>query len=62
MNTDNSIKCLHQTTPTIRSNKLSQLNNSRNVYLKLDNCQASGSFKLRGVGNMITEVNNNKIY
>ena len=50
------IESLYQVTPTVRSNKLSQLNR-RNVYLKLDNCQASGSFKLRGLGHMILKVN-----
>ena len=47
---------LHQVTPVILSNKLSLINN-RNVYLKLDNGQASGSFKLRGIGHLVYQVN-----
>jgi L-serine/L-threonine ammonia-lyase len=40
---------LHVNTPLIYSQVLSEIN-ERIVYLKLDNCQPSGSFKLRGLG------------
>ncbi|OQS07597.1 hypothetical protein THRCLA_00376 [Thraustotheca clavata] len=40
---------LHVVTPVIESRVLSHLAKKK-VYLKLDNCQPSGSFKLRGVG------------
>ncbi|OQR98455.1 l-serine dehydratase/L-threonine deaminase-like [Achlya hypogyna] len=40
---------LHIVTPAIESRVLSHLAKKK-VYLKLDNCQPSGSFKMRGVG------------
>ncbi|KDO31456.1 hypothetical protein SPRG_04071 [Saprolegnia parasitica CBS 223.65] len=40
---------LHVVTPAIESRVLSHLVKKK-VFLKLDNCQPSGSFKLRGVG------------
>jgi len=42
-------KRLHIVTPLIESSILSHATKTK-VYLKLDNCQPSGSFKLRGVG------------
>ncbi len=40
---------LHRHTPLIRSEPLSALAGS-DVFLKLDNLQPSGSFKIRGMG------------
>ena len=40
---------LHVSTPLIYSQPLSE-KNERNTYIKMDNCQPSGSFKLRGLG------------
>jgi len=40
---------LHVRTPLVKSNALSIIN-GRDVYLKLENTQPSGSFKLRGIG------------
>lgn len=48
---------LHLNTPLLRSHELSIENSTsdfeRNIYLKLDNCQPSGSFKIRGIGYFI---------
>ena len=41
----------HIKTPLVESKKLSSLAKKK-VYLKLDNLQPSGSFKLRGIGNL----------
>ncbi|CAK4630621.1 unnamed protein product [Aphanomyces euteiches] len=41
---------IHIVTPMLESQALGQLLKKR-VFLKLDNCQPSGSFKLRGIGN-----------
>lgn len=35
------------------SRQLSNGEHSTNVYFKMENCQPSGSFKLRGIGNLI---------
>ncbi|XP_037773197.1 serine dehydratase-like, partial [Penaeus monodon] len=43
---------LHIVTPLIPSAALSQLC-GRQVLLKLENCQPSGSFKIRGIGNFV---------
>ncbi|KAF0685969.1 Aste57867_22221 [Aphanomyces stellatus] len=40
---------MHVVTPVIESRIISHLVNKK-VFLKLDNCQPSGSFKMRGVG------------
>ncbi len=48
---------IHMRTPLVLSQELSSLNEGANVYLKLDNLQPSGSFKIRGVGYMAVEVN-----
>ena len=40
----------HSITPLIFSNKLTRLLGKGDVYLKLDNLQPSGSFKIRGIG------------
>ena len=40
---------LHVSTPLIYSQPLSE-RNERKTYIKMDNCQPSGSFKLRGLG------------
>lgn len=49
----------HVETPLIKSYELSLKNSnpehSTNVYFKLDNLQPSGSFKIRGIGNMIAQ-------
>ncbi|KAH9092173.1 hypothetical protein LEN26_018642 [Aphanomyces euteiches] len=41
---------IHIVTPVLESQALGQLLKKR-VFLKLENCQPSGSFKLRGIGN-----------
>ena len=45
---------LHAKTPLVESPKLSKLA-GRQVLLKLDNLQPSGSFKIRGIGNLVQE-------
>ena len=47
--------CLHVQTPTVLSRPLSSLL-GRDVYLKLENCQPTGSFKLRGIGALCAEA------
>jgi threonine dehydratase len=43
--------CLHVQTPLVHSNELTAaLGTGAPVFLKLENCQPSGSFKLRGIG------------
>lgn len=39
-------------TPLIESVVLRKYTSQRPVYLKLENCQPSGSFKLRGLSNL----------
>lgn len=57
---DDSSFFLHIKTPLAYSNEISLLTSQegfkRDVYLKLDNCQPSGSFKIRGLGYMILKV------
>lgn len=48
---------LHNETPCIRSTALSMLA-ERDVYLKLENCQPTGSFKLRGIGSLCSVAKN----
>ena len=52
-----SNKAFHIITPLIDSKILTDLsrteNESTQVYLKLENIQPSGSFKIRGIGNHI---------
>ncbi|XP_043924201.1 L-serine dehydratase/L-threonine deaminase-like [Protopterus annectens] len=45
----------HIVTPTIESSAMSKLLNTK-VYLKLDNLQPSGSFKMRGLGHFCRKV------
>ena len=45
---------LHAKTPLIESPKLSNLA-KKQVLLKLDNLQPSGSFKIRGLGNLVQD-------
>ena len=50
----------HIVTPLIESRYLSDLledsnDDSRKIFLKLENIQPSGSFKLRGIGNHIAK-------
>lgn len=51
------IKQFYVKTPLVESKVLSELASKdgvkTNVYLKLDNIQPSGSFKLRGVGQLV---------
>lgn len=53
-------KYMHVQTPLVQSHELTMANSTQdqttNVYLKLDNCQPSGSFKLRGVGYLVFKV------
>ena len=46
---------LHVQTPLLKSKKLSDKVGS-NVWLKLDNVQNSGSFKIRGIGYLCQKV------
>ncbi|CAG0920736.1 unnamed protein product [Notodromas monacha] len=46
---------MHTTTPCIHSLELSDIA-KRPVYLKLENCQATGSFKDRGIGHCIKQA------
>ncbi|OTF72596.1 hypothetical protein BLA29_008380, partial [Euroglyphus maynei] len=39
-------------TPLIESVQLRKYCTDRKVYLKMENCQPSGSFKLRGISNL----------
>ena len=48
-------KQLHLVTPTIRSIPISTLTGF-DVYLKLENLQIPGSFKIRGIGNHCLKV------
>jgi threonine dehydratase len=48
---DISTDPLYITTPCIYSSTLSNIANAQ-VYLKLEQTQPSGSFKLRGIGHM----------
>jgi threonine dehydratase len=48
-------------TPLIRSHELSLIysegdEKKRNILLKLENCQPSGSYKLRGISNLVLKV------
>ena len=53
----NDASSFHIKSPLILSHDLSLLNSDTdfkcNVYLKLDNVQPSGSFKIRGIGNLV---------
>jgi threonine synthase len=56
---DSSInKKLHLQTPTVFSPPLSKLSGF-SVYLKLENLQVPGSFKIRGVGNLCQKAKQN---
>lgn len=46
---------LHIVTPTIQSMPLTKIAGF-DVYLKLENLQIPGSFKIRGIGNLIKKV------
>ena len=48
-------KPLHVVTPLIPSSALSKLA-GRDVFLKLENVQPSGSFKIRGIGRTMQEA------
>ena len=48
-------KPLHIVTPIVRSTPISK-KAGFDVYLKLENLQVPGSFKIRGIGNLITKV------
>lgn len=51
---------LHIESPILQSNKLSELvSPTTNVWLKMDNMQPSGSFKIRGIGARCTECADN---
>lgn len=52
---DKLMEPLHITTPLIESHALSKLTGFP-VYLKLENVQPVGSFKIRGVGNLCQKV------
>ena len=47
--------CLHIVTPVIYSEEVSNSCNC-DAFLKLDNLQPSGSFKIRGIGHMVKKV------
>lgn len=48
-------KTLHLVTPLLKSRRLSDKVGA-NVWLKLENVQNSGSFKIRGLGHLCTKV------
>ena len=48
-------KPLHIVTPIVRSTPISK-KAGFDVYLKLENLQVPGSFKIRGIGNLVTKV------
>ena len=55
----NEISKFHLVTPFIESKVLSDLSKAgeTKIFLKLENIQPSGSFKIRGIGhNILTEV------
>jgi L-serine/L-threonine ammonia-lyase len=60
MNMNLNNKKFHIVSPLIESEALSRLlsdeTHKTNVYLKLDNNQPSGSFKIRGIGHLINQV------
>lgn len=49
------MKPLHTVTPAILSRPLSE-RTGQDVYLKLENCQPTSSFKLRGIGALCVEA------
>lgn len=49
------MKTIHIETPCIQSRTLS-VTTGREIYLKLENCQPSSSFKLRGIGALCVEA------
>ena len=59
-NNNQHIDAFHVTSPLVESDELSKLlqtgENDAKVFLKLDNIQPSGSFKIRGIGHLISEV------
>ena len=50
---------LHIVTPLIRSDRLTDLMGGVPVFLKLENLQPSGSFKIRGIGHTCSEAKAN---
>ena len=50
---------LHIVTPLIRSDRLTELMGGVPVFLKLENLQPSGSFKIRGIGHTCSEAKAN---
>ncbi len=52
------MKHIHVETPCILSSPLTRIV-GREVFLKLENYQTSGSFKLRGIGLLFTEAAQN---
>jgi threonine dehydratase len=57
---DGKKRSIHTETPLIFSTKLSALTGEQ-VYLKLENTQSSGAFKLRGNGFHSQMVNNTNV-
>jgi threonine dehydratase len=50
-------KPLHIVTPLLRSAALTELlPGCEGVYLKMENCQIAGSFKIRGFGRLAQKV------
>lgn len=60
MEINNNQEAFHIVSPLIESDEISNLLknglNEPKVYLKLDNVQPSGSFKIRGIGHLINKV------
>lgn len=48
-------KHFHLSTPLLESDSMSKRAGTT-VYLKMENCQPSGSFKVRGIGHLCQQV------
>ena len=55
-----SSSSLHIVTPLIRSDRLTDLMGGVPVFLKLENLQPSGSFKIRGIGHTCSDAKANR--
>jgi len=56
LNSYDRIRPYIKTTPIIRAEKLEELFNGAEIYLKLENLQYTGSFKVRGVANKMLNL------
>jgi len=56
-----TVGAMYVQTPLIESRTLAKVAGC-NVYLKLENTQPSGSFKLRGISNVVHKVRNRRLF